>query len=132
MKKSQDTLFKLAAKFQKKYAQSQTLQEILQNAAGYGEQSANGIMNFPAQLKKDQADLIFSVTVSSGIMGGSNIDVTPPRVDPPQFAANYARLPEQIKKYLDKHIKSFPQIPQGQTVLNYSGKSAEPGIASGD
>jgi hypothetical protein len=86
-------------------------------------------MNFPAQLKKDQADLSITVTVSSGMMGGLSVEVSNPTVDPPQFAGNYARLPEQIKKYLDRHIKDFPQVPQGPTTLQYSGKSPESGVA---
>lgn len=129
MKKSEQQLFKVAARFVSKYAQSQTLQEIIQNAASYGESSANGIMNFPAQLKKDQADLSINITVSSGMMGGLSVDVSDPSVDPPQFAANYAKLPAQIKKYLDKYIKDFPQVPQGTTTLRFSGKSTESGVA---
>jgi hypothetical protein len=111
MKKSQALLLKLAAKFQDKYAQSQDLQEIIQNAASYGESSANGIMNFPAQLKKDQADMNINVTITSATLGGLNVDVSQPAVEPSKFAANYAKLPAQIKKYLDKHISSFPQVP---------------------
>lgn len=128
MKNSQ-ALFKLAAKFQRKYAQSQTLKEILQNAASYGESSASGIMNFPAQLKKDRANLSINVNISSGMMGGISVDVSPPTVDPPQFAGNYTKLPDQIKKYLDKYIKDFPQIPQGSQTLQWSGKPAPEGIA---
>jgi|SRR6185369_6827583 len=130
MKKSQALLLKLAAKFQDKYAQDgQTLQQIIENAASYGEKSANGIMNFPAQLKADQADLSINVTKSTGMMGGFNVEVSQPIVEPAQHAPKYARLPEQIKKYLDKHISSFPQIPEGTSTLNYSGKTPEPGIA---
>lgn len=129
MKKSEQQLFKVAARLSYKYAQSQTLQEIIQNAASYGESSPNGIMNFPAQLKKDQADLSINVTVSSGMMGGLSVEVSPPSVDPSQFAPNYAKLPDQIKKYLDKYIKDFPQVPQGTTTLRYSGKSTESGVA---
>lgn len=129
MKKYQAQLLKLAAKFGKKYGQSQSLQQIIENAASYGESSSNGIMNFPAQLKKDQADLSFNVEVSSGMLGGLNVKVSEPVVDPPQFAANYARLPEQIRKYLDKYIKDFPQVPQGTTTLNYSGKTPGSGVA---
>ena len=130
MKKSQALLLKLAHKFQDKYAQDgQTLQQIIENAAGYGEKSANGIMNFPAQLKADQADLSINVTKSSAMMGGFNIEVSPPTVDPAQFAPKYARLPEQIKKYLEKHISNFPQVPEGTSTLTYSGKSSEPGVA---
>jgi len=129
MKKAELQLLKVASKFQKKYGQSQSLQEILSNAAGYGEKSANGIMNFPAQLKKDQADLSFSVTISTSTFGGYDVDVSTPTVDPPEFAGNYARLPEQVKKYLDRNIKFFPQIPPGTTALSYSGKSPASGIA---
>lgn len=129
MKKSQALLLKLANKFQDKYAQSQDLQQIIENAAGYGEKSVNGIMNFPAQLKADQADLSINVTISGGMLGGLNVEVSQPTLNPPQVAANYARLPEQIKKYLEKHISNFPQVPQGTTTLSYSGRSAAPGIA---
>jgi len=86
-------------------------------------------MNFPAQLKKDQADLSFSVTISTSTFGGYDVDVSTPTVDPPEFAGNYARLPEQVKKYLDRNIKFFPQIPPGTTALSYSGKSPASGIA---
>lgn len=129
MKKSQALLLKLANKFQDKYAQSQDLQQIIENAAGYGEKSVNGIMNFPAQLKADQADLSINVTISGGMLGGLNVEVSQPTLNPPQVAANYARLPEQIKKYLEKHISNFPQVPQGTTTLSYSGRNAAPGIA---
>jgi hypothetical protein len=130
MKKSEVYLFKLASKFQNKYAQSQTLQEIIGNAAGYGEKSANGIMNFPAQLKKDQADLSINITVDTAMLGGYNVTVDPPTVDPPQYAQNYARLPDQIKNYLNRHISNFPQVPIGTTTLRFSGKTSEPGIAA--
>lgn len=129
MKKSQALLLKLANKFQNKYAQSQNLQEIIEAAAGYGEKSENGIMNFPAQLKADQADLSINITISSGIMGGRSAEVSPPSVDPPAMAGRYAKLPEQIKKYLNRHLSSFPQIPEGTTTLTFSGKTADPGVA---
>jgi hypothetical protein len=86
-------------------------------------------MNFPAQLKKDQADLSISVTINSGMMGGKSVIVDPPMVDPSEVAGNYARLPDQIKAYLDKHISSFPQVPTGTTTLRYSGKEPAPAIA---
>lgn len=129
MKTSQDRLFKLAAKFQRKYAQGQSLQEIIQNAASYGESSANGIMNFPAQLKKDQADMNINVIISSGFMGGTNVTVSDPAVEPANVAGNYAKLPDQIKKYLDRYIKDFPQITPGTHTLQYSGRTPPEGIA---
>lgn len=131
MKKSQALLLKLAHKFQDKYAQdSQSLQQIIQNAAGYGEKSANGIMNFLAQLQRDQADMSINVTVKPATFGGESVEVSPPTVDPAQFAQNYARLPEQIKKYLERHVKDFPQVPRDQAItLSYSGKTPSPGIA---
>jgi hypothetical protein len=130
MKKSQALLLKLADKFQNKYAQeSQTLQQIIENAASYGESSANGIMNFPAQLRKDQADLSLTITISSGMMGGKSVEVSNPTVEPSQFATNYTKLPAQIKKYLDRHIADFPQISEGTVTLNWSGKTPQPGIA---
>ena len=124
MKKSQQQIAKLAAKFQRKYAQSQSLQQIIQSAASWGEQSANGIMNFPAQLKKDNADLSINVSIS-----GNDVNVSPPTVEPAQFAPNYARLPDQIKNYLSKHVRDFP-LPQGTTTLEYQGRTAGEGIAA--
>lgn len=140
MKKSELYLFKTASKFQTKYAQSQSLKEIIENAASYGDHSANGIMNFSAQLKRDQADLdsrsggkgqggpvdlSLTITVSSGMMGGLSAEVAPPTVTPSQYAPNYAKLPEQIKKYLDRHLKDFPQIPQGPSTIQYTGKEIQ-------
>lgn len=125
MKKSELQLFKTAFKFQAKYAQSQTLQEIIQNAASYGEHSSNGIMNFPAQLKRDQADLSINVTIESTTLGGLDVTVAQPTVTPSQYAPNYAKLPEQIKKYLERYAKDFPQVPKGVSVLQYSGKALE-------
>jgi hypothetical protein len=128
MKKYQAQLLKLANKFYNKYAQSQTLQQIIENAAGYGEKSANGIMNFPAQLVKDQADLAINVTVTSTSLGGYNIDVSQPTVEPAQFAGNYAKLPLQLKNYLEKNIKNFPQVQDGTNTLRFSG--VEGGVAT--
>lgn len=121
MKKSSTHLLKLAEKFKFKYGQSQTLQQIIENAASYGEKSPNGIMNFPAQLRQDQANLSLSITISSGLMGGRNVEVSTPAVDPPQFSPRYAKLPEQIKKYLERHLKDFPQIPEETITLNFYG-----------
>jgi hypothetical protein len=122
MKKSQEILLKLANKLQRKYA-AQSLQEIIQNAASYGEKSANGIMNFPAMLKQDQAELGINVNIS-----GEKVDVSSPTVDPVQVAGKYAALPDQIKKYLERHIRDFP-LPQGLTTLQYSGRNAGSRIA---
>jgi len=130
MKKSHSLLLKLANKFENKYAQSQSLQEIIQNAASYGESSNSGIMNFPAQLKKDQADMNINITITSATLGGLNVEVSPPSVEPPQFASNYAKLPGQIKKYLDKYISDFPQIPQGTTTLQFTGRTPGAGVAA--
>lgn len=128
MKKYEQQLQKLASKFQSKYAQSQNLQDIILNAASYGETSANGIMNFLQQLKRDQADMYITVVISSGMMGGRSAEVYPPKLDPVEVAGKYAKLPEQIKNYLNKHLSSFPQIPEGTSTLTFSGKS-EGGIA---
>lgn len=132
MKKSQQQLLKLATKFGLKYAQGQSLQEIIQNAASYGESSANGIMNFPAQLKKDQADMSINVTISSGTLGGANVDVSQPNVQPSEFAGNYTKVPDQIKNYLERHVKDFPQLPQGTTTLQFFGRGSGSGIAGSD
>lgn len=128
MKKSQSNLLKLASKFGGKYAQSQTLQQIIEAAAGWGEQSANGIMNFPAQLQKDQAGLTINVTISDKMMGGRSVEVSPPSVEPSTVAANYAKLPGQIKAYLEKHISNFPQIETGTTTLKWPSPAGS-GIA---
>lgn len=130
MKFSQARLLKLADKFGNKYAQSQTLQQIIEAAAGWGEKSANGIMNFPAMLKQDQADLSISVTVETGFMGSWKVSVSAPVVDPSQFASKYAALSKQIETYLNKHISNFPQVPAGTTTLSWSGKNAESGVAA--
>ena len=72
-----------------------------------------------------------NVTISSGMMGGTNVEVSQPTVDPPQFAGNYARLPGQIQKYLDKYIKDFPQVTPGTHTLEYQGRtSGDSGIAT--
>lgn len=123
MKKYAQQIQNLAKKFVSKYAQSQNLQQILEAAAGYGEQSANGIMNFPAQLKKDQANMYITITISNGMLGGRNAKVAPVLTDPREVAGNYSRLPEQLEKYLNKNLGSFPQIPNGDTTLTFSGKS---------
>lgn len=124
MKKSEQQLFKVAGHALAKYG-TQTLKEILENAAGAGEQSVNGIMNFPAQLKKEQADLGINVTIDK-----SNVIVSPPTVEPAEFAPGYARLPDQIKKYLERNLEGFPQLPRGQTVtLRWNNQS---GIARDD
>lgn len=125
MKKYQERLLKLASKFGNKYAESQTLQQIIEAAAGWGEQSSNGIMNYPALLKSDNASLSYTVNVSSGLMGGKNVDVTNLQVNPPQLASKYAKLPDQIKKYLDKHISSFPQIEEGSFNISAGENNAD-------
>ena len=124
MKKSEQQLFKVASKALAKYA-TQSLKEILQNAASSGEQSVNGIMNFPAQLKKEQADLGLNVTIDKG-----NVTVSPPTVEPAEFAPGYTRLPDQIKRYLERNLEGFPQLPRGQTVtLRWTNQA---GIARDD
>lgn len=132
MKKSQTLLLKLANKFQNKYAQAQDLQQILENAASYGESSANGIMNFPSMLKEQKAQLGFTVEISSGMLGGSNVSVSGLKgtdsngVD---ITPQYAKLPDQVKKYLEKHISAFPQIAPGSTPLNWDYRVSKPSIA---
>ena len=113
MKKYQRTIIALSEKFGNKYAQSQGLKEIIEAAAGYGEQSANGIMNFPAKLKQDNANLSINVVIS-----GDAVNVSLPTVEPSQFTNNYINLPEQIKNYLENHVKDFP-LPQGTTTLEW-------------
>lgn len=131
MKKSELQLFKVASRILAKYA-TQTLQEISGNAAGGGEASENGIMNFPAQLKKDQADMNINVTISPATIGSPNITVSAPAVEPKEVAGNYSRLPDQIKKYLDKNISGFPQLTSGTTTLRFYGRppEGESGIAT--
>ena len=117
MEKYQRCLLKLANKLQFKYAQSQTLQEIIQNAASYGESSHNGIMNFIDRLKADQATLRINVTVIE-----DTASVSAPSVTPENKKYNYTKLSAQIKNYLDKNLKTFPQVPRDQTItLEYIG-----------
>jgi hypothetical protein len=127
--KNTDHLLSLAHKLSNKYAEPQTLKEIIDAAASHGENSVNGIMNFPAQLKQDDAELNISITISSGVMGGKTVTVGDPRVYPSNLAPNYANLPKQIKKYLDRNIQYFPQIPDGTTDLRYP-KAVGEGIAT--
>ncbi len=132
MKKAELQLLKVASKFQKKYGQAQTLQQIIENAAGYGESSANGIMNFPGMLKEQKAQLGFTVEISSGMLGGSNISVSGLKgVDSNgvDITPQYAKLPDQVKKYLEKHISGFPQLEQGSTPLNWDYRASRPSIA---
>ncbi len=112
-------IFKLADKFYHKYAQSQSLQEIIANAASHGVE----IMNFPQALQRDQAALSINVKINKGTLGGYKVEVSAPRVEPPQFARFYAELPGQIQKYLEKYLDNFPQINLGTSTLTYSGKS---------
>jgi hypothetical protein len=124
-------LIRLGSRLENKYADSQSLQQIIENASSYGKQSANGIMNFLAQLKADQADLSFTVTVKPATFGGENVEVSQLSVEPAQFASRYSMLPEQIKKYLERHVKDFPQIERDTPiVLRFTGKDAGSGIAS--
>lgn len=124
MKKYAQQIQNLSEKFVFKYAQTQNLQQILEAAAGYGEQSPNGIMNFPQQLKKDQANLYLTITVSNGMLGGRSVKVSDALTDPREVAANYSKLPQQVENYLNKNLTSFPQIPNGDTTLTFSGKTA--------
>lgn len=120
MKKT-NHLIRFAQTLSVKYAQAQnqTLKEIIENAAGYGENSTNGIMNFPAQLEKDDAGLTIVVTVAKTPWGSKKIYVGPANVDPIEVAGNYAKLPEQIKKYLEKNLSYFPQLGEGHVLLDF-------------
>lgn len=123
-------LIRLAQKLSAKYAESQTLQQIIESAAGWGESSTNGIMDFPSQLKKDDAELSIAVTINSNPFGGKKIYVGEPRVDPAEVAGNYDQLPEQIKKYLDKNLQYFPQIGLGTIDLEFPKSETIEGIVS--
>lgn len=128
--KSTSRLLRLASILSGKYAEAQTLKEIIEAAASHGEGSVNGIMNYPVQLKQDNAELSISITIGSpGIMGGKTVTVGEPRVYPSSLAGNYAKLPEQIKKYLDRNLQYFPQVPVGTIDLKYPKEIGE-GIAS--
>lgn len=113
MKNSQN-LFKLAAKFQRKYAQSQTLQEIITNASSYG----NDIMNFIPKLKELKGWLGLRVVISSGLLGKS-VKVAAPATDPAGIAGAFAPLTEQVKKYLDRNLSGFPQLAEGTYDLSW-------------
>lgn len=112
-------LIRLAQTLSNKYAQSQSLKEILENAAAYGENSTNGIMNFPAQLKKDDAGMTIVITVTQTPWGSKKILVSEPTLDPVEVAGNYSKLSGQIKKYLEKNLSYFPQLALGHTLLDF-------------
>jgi hypothetical protein len=118
MNNSRWQLLKLAHKFQNKYGQAQTLQQIIENAASYGQDSNNGIMNFPKQLRDDNADLSITITLD-----GNTATVGNPTVDPQDKSPNYQNLPGQIKTYLKRNRRWFTQLADGTTTLKYSGKS---------
>lgn len=126
MKKT-NHLIRLAQKLSVKYAEAQTLQEIIEAAAGYGESSSNGIMDFPSQLQRDKAQLSLGINISKGALGGTKIIVTDPSVYPPEAASNYTKLPGQIKKYLERNIRYFPQVGLGTFTLRYPGEGEEEG-----
>jgi hypothetical protein len=125
----------LEIKYLTKTALGQSLSEILENAAGYGATSANGIMNFPAFLQQDHAKLNFNVTVNDKMLGGSDIvvsdlKVTPSATTPEGAAAKYEALPQQVKNYLSKHIANFPDIPHGFAIpLEYGRTDSSNEIA---
>lgn len=127
MKKYAQRVQVLANKYYFKYAQnaSNELQKIIESAASWGEQSENGIMNYPALLKQDQGNLTISVTISSGIMGGKSVQISTPTLVPFQLGSKYTKLPAQIKKYLEKHINNFPQITDGTYTIEYQGNPAD-------
>lgn len=131
MKKSQALLIKLADKFKNKYADYQSLQDIIQNASSYGKNSANGIMDFRAQLTTSQT-LTLNVTVNKGMMGGLSVEVAAPVTNPPELAQRFAELPKQVKTYLDRHISNFSVYPGTHTLEFYgtAKDTPEPGVAA--
>jgi len=133
MKKSEFNLLKVASKFRNKYAQSQNLQQIIEGAASYGENSPNGIMDFVSQLKQQKAQLSFDVEIKSGMMGGSSATVSNLKgVDSNgvDIAPQYAKLLSQVKNYLDKNLAGFPQLEKGTTPLNWDYRTTSSGYAS--
>ena len=120
-------LIRTAKKLANKYAQSQNLEQILENAASSGDKSDNGIMNFPDQLKKDQATLSLTVDIGSKTLGGFNVEVSQPIVDPSEFSGNYSNLPKQIKTYLERNLNGFPQIHNQTVTLQFTGTNTGSG-----
>jgi hypothetical protein len=103
MKKYQQLLLKLASKFQIKYAGTQEEEDIKNDlAAAAGWAPRFGIMNFPDQLKKDQATMTISVSKR-----GHTITVGAPQLNPSDVYFTYADLPNQIKAYLEKYPELF-------------------------
>lgn len=123
MKKSQLRILKLAAKLQDKYSfdLQEHIQQAVANAASWGPQ-AHGIMNFPEQLKKDNANMNVAVTKTK-----NSISVAEPAFNPPTISGNYTGLAAQIQRYLQTNLELFPQNTSDTTLqLAYSGVSAEP------
>jgi hypothetical protein len=120
-----DYLFKTADKFMVKYAGTQEeIQKDVANAAAWGK-NVHGIMNFPEQLKKDQATLTIAVSKR-----GDTITVGSPMVYPSSVAGNYAELPGEIKAYLEKYIELFSKNESNvDIVLSYSGLEGDSGVS---
>jgi hypothetical protein len=122
MKKA-NKLIALAESLQNKYANNNILQQIIFNAAAWGENSPNKIMNFPAELQKDNAELSLTITIDTKIFGNKNIVVSTPYVFPSNLTFKYSKLSSQIKNYLSKHINNFNNLQDGTYSIKYSGNN---------
>lgn len=123
----------LEVKYLTKHAY-QSLSEILQNAASYGDKGGNGIMNFPAYLANDHAKLNFNVIVNDSMFGSkaevTDLKVTPSDTTPQGAEQKYEVLPKQIKTYLERHLSGFPDIPRGTPIpLEYGQVDPPAGYA---
>lgn len=110
MKKFTTQLFKVAAKFQTKYATIDAntiidrIQQSIQTAVGNASTvRSSGIMPFVQMLQSNNSTLSISVT-----RNGGDITVSPATVNPGSEAPKYSALPMQIQSYLERNLELFP------------------------
>lgn len=109
----------LRMKLLTKLAVSQDLKEIIENAASYGKDGGNGMMNFISQLKADKAKLSMNITATKKPLGGLEIKVSPFTITPIEAERNYGQLSQQVENYLNRNIIGFPQIKEGAYTVTW-------------
>lgn len=118
--KHSDYMIRLAARLEIKYAaiEAQSLINEIQktittavgNASSY---QSSGIMPFLTMLQKDGASLSLNV-----MRNGDDITVSSATVNPGEFAPKYSALPLQVQRYLEKNLRVFPSLRNGESI-NY-------------
>lgn len=118
MKKIPLQLFKVAAKFQTKYASidastiSEDVKNALQTAIGNASTvKSSGILPFVQMAQQSNSSVTFTVT-----RNGNEIGVSNPIVSPGSEAPRYSALPMQIQGYLEGNLELFPTQRNGESV----------------